>query len=76
MHDTLSSRGAYNLNQSVIEKLPSFVKLVSPFRNPILSITVHYATHHGVRYPMVGNFWGYKFLRSSLHSGFRNLQFF
>ena len=65
MHDMLSSRDAYNLNQSVVEKLPSFVKLVSPFRMPIHSITVHYAAHHGVRYPMVGNFWGYKLLRSS-----------
>ena len=25
----------YNLNQNVVEKLPSFVKLISPFRKPI-----------------------------------------
>ena len=28
----ISSRSAYNLNQSVVQELPSFVKLVSPFR--------------------------------------------
>ena len=32
---TSNSRSAYNLNQSVVEMIPSFVKLVSPFRKPI-----------------------------------------
>ena len=33
--DMRSSTSAYSLNQSIVEKLPSFVKLVSPFRKPI-----------------------------------------
>ena len=33
--DMLTSKSTYNLNQSVVEKFPSFVKLVSPFRKPI-----------------------------------------
>ena len=33
---TQSSKSAYNLNQSIVEKLPSFVKIASPFKKPIL----------------------------------------
>ena len=40
----------YNSNQSVVEKLPSFVKLVSPFRGLITSFQEAYKSAYQLRY--------------------------